>query len=688
MIELEKSATVSFWCNHIDQYRKDADKWYQRSRKIVKRYKDERPDGKNNVNQFNILWSNVQTLAPALYDKNPIPNIDRRFQSDDKLGTTSAQVLERCVSFFTEADEFGDIMRQSVLDRLLAGRGTAWVRYVPNFRDVTIQGNEDILGEGVQATDDAETDEVEQELVSEDVVVDFVHYEDFGHCFAKTWQEVRAVWRAVPLSRKELVERFGEEIGSKVPMDAGRKDEETPDDYKRATVFEIWDKTERKVYWINKSYPEVLDEREDPLRLSGFFPCPKPIYATIANDKLIPTPDYVQYQDQAKELDELTGRISNIISALRVAGVYDASAPALSKLLDGSQADNILIPVDQWALFGEKGGLKGVIDFLPIKEVGEVLIGLYQARDRTKQELYEVTGISDIIRGASNPNETLGAQELKGKYAGLRMGAMQADVARFCRDIVRIFAEIIAEHFSPETIKQISGIKLMTAEEKAMYQQAQAIGQQVPTDESIQEMLVNPTWDDVIALLKDDTARSFRISIETDSTIKQDQDAEKAARTEFLTAASGFIQQAAQVQNPDLAPLLMEMLKFGVKGFKIGREMETTFDVVMQKMKKQAEQPTPQADPMAVEKEKAQAELQMKQADAQAKLQADAQKAQTDAQLKSMEIQSKEQIELKRLEQEAVLERERMAIDAQLRKYEIDLRNAQQQTTVMTNIGE
>ena len=163
---------------------------------------------------------------------------------------------------------------------------------------------------------------------------------------------------------------------------------------------------------------------ERTVKIKWVFPMPKTFVCHNHKRQPNPAPDYVQYQDQAMELDQLTGRIGNLVKALRVAGVYDASAPALQRLLS-EDTENVLIPVEQWAVFGEKGGLKGVMDFLPIKEIGETLIGLYEARDRTKQELYEVTGISDIIRGATNPNETLGAQELKGKYAGLRMGAMQ-----------------------------------------------------------------------------------------------------------------------------------------------------------------------------------------------------------------------------------------------------------------------
>lgn len=614
--QAEQAPIVKFWCDQIHAYEKKAKTWEARSKKIIKRYKDDRSESARNVSRFNILWSNVQTLHPAIYAQPPKPNVDRRFQDDDELGTTVAQVLERAVSYYIN-DDFDDVMNQVVLDRLLPGRGVAWVRYVPNFIDETVEGSEEVKQEGAQVTDDIMLgDEAKppQELYSEDVVVDYVNWQDFGHSVARTWQEVRGVWRRVYLNRKELEGRFGAEKAAKVPMDANELGKGTRDDDeadaalgKRGTVYEIWDRVLKKAIWIVKTLDEPLDERDDPLKLKHFFPCPKPIFSTLANDELIPVPDYLIYQDQAQELDLLTGRIDALSKALKVVGVYDSSAEGVQRMLS-ENVDNQLIPVQNWAMFAEKGGLKGVVDYFPVEQVAKVLIELYGARERVKQDIYEITGISDIVRGATNANETATAQQLKGQFATLRLDNMQKDAARFSRDLVRIMAEIISEHFSLETLKEISGIKLMSAQEKqqimAQMQQAQMVAQQTqqpppPLPEEQQELLAKPTWEEVEQVLRTEGLRCFKIDIETDSTIKADQDAEKTARTEFLTAAGSFIQQAAQIPDPKLQPLLMEMLMFGVRGFKVGREMESTFKVAMDKIRQQADAPQPTVDPAA-----------------------------------------------------------------------------------------
>lgn len=635
MIPAPKTTKQGFWVDQIDTYEKDFSTWKKRSKKIVKRYRDERPDSNNASRmQFNILWSNVQTLAPALYDRPPKPNIDRRFQNDDELGLTVSMVLERSVSYYVGKEMFNEVMTQCVQDRLLPGRGTAWVRYVPQ------------ISESPQLTEDVPTES--PELYGEDTVVDYVHWEDFGHTPGRTWQEVRAGWRRVFMDRDALIKRFGEEKGAVIPLDAkplGSKDSNSAGTM--ASIYEIWDKHKKEVIWLHKDMQDLLETLPDPLGLEEFWPFPKPIFATMTNDSLVPIPDYLQYQDQARELDMLTGRIGKITESLKIAGVYDRSAEGVQRLLS-ENVENALIPVDNWALFGEKGGLKGVVDYFPVEMVVATLAELYQVRDKVKQDLYEITGISDIIRGASNPNETLGAQELKGKYAGLRLGDMQKDVARFSRDLVRIMAEIIAEHFSLETIKQVSGIRLLTEAEKQQIMMAQQPqmgpdGQPIEPPalpEKVQELLAKPTWEQVEGVLRDNMARCFRIDIETDSTIKVDQDAEKAARTEFLTAAGGFIQQAVQVQNPEMQPILMEMLMFGVRGFKVGRDMETTFQVALDKMRKKAENPQPQGPTPEEIQQKMEAERETMKLSQEAEIEREKIKAESDTKIRVAEIQA------------------------------------------------
>lgn len=652
--ESKQTDAQAFWGRQIDTYERKFQDWEKRGKKIVERYRDERKaDSSRRKAKFNILWSNVQTLAPALYASLPKPNVDRRWQESDDLGRYAALALERSGVYFVN-DLFDSVVKNVVLDRLLPGRGTAWVRYEPTFEETK------------QVTEDEQ--DYDSELVTEKVCLDYVHWKDFGHTWARTWEEVRAGWRRVYMDRHELKKRWPDSYKN-IPLDAKEDGSEAEDKGTKACIYEIWDKRDRKVIWLHKAMDDVIEEMDDPLKLENFFPFPKPLFSTLTTDDLIPTPDYAQYQDQAYELDQLTARIGALQKALKVAGVYDGNAQGIDRLLSEG-VENALIPVDQWAVFGDKG-LAGVMSFLPLGEIVQALTGMYEARERVKQDLYEITGISDIIRGASDPNETLGAQELKGKYAGLRLDDKQKDVALFCRDLVRIIIEIVAEHFSIDTIKQISALKLLTNAEKqqvqAMMAAAQQSGQppQLPpnvTPEELEEMMSLPSWEDIETLIKNDTARSFRIDIETDSTIKTDQEQDKQQAMEYVQTMGGFITQAIQVP-PQLAPLAMQMISFASKRFKIGREFETEIDNAISKLKKAAEQPQDQQpDP---ELQKAQMEMQVKQAEMQQNMQLEQARLQANQQIEAQKVQANIQIEAEKTKAQGQLELEKANIEVQ-----------------------
>lgn len=693
---IEDASEVACWVTEIKLYDTDSEDWVERGKRILKRYKDKRTvrETSDGQRRYNVLYSNVQTLLPAYFSRAPKPDIERRFKDKDVIGRMAAQVWERSVTYFTATDDFRDCIKKAVFDRLVPGRGIVWLRYVPHMRDIQVSGNAEVKNDGSQITDDTEqSEEPSQEVYYEEVCSDYVYWEDFGHTVARTWEEVRAVWRKVYLSREELIERFGKEIGSQIQLDyspRGLSDEKTPQDMKKATVFEIWDKPSKQAIWIHKDYPQPLDKRDDPLGLENFFPCPRPLYPMLTNDTLIPVPDFAQYQDQAKELDDLTARIAAITKAVKVAGVYDASAQGVERLL-AEGVENKLIPVEQWAAMSEKGGMKGVMELLPMEDILKTLLGLYEAREKVKNDLYEITGIADIIRGATKASETATAQQIKSNFANLRLDDGQQDVQRFARELVRIIAEIIANHFSLDTLKAISGLKLLTNQEKQQMQmqmqqmamQAQQTGQQPPEPpEEVQEQMNNPTWEEVYGLLKDNAMRCFRIDIETDSTVKQDQLEDKRSRVEFLQAAGSFIQQAVQAtqQAPELAPLLTQMLMFGIRGFKIGKQLENTFDLVMKKIEQKAENPPPA--PPDKEAQASQMTLQLKQQE----MQTDQQNSQAEMELEKMKAAAEQKNE----EQRIMLEKYKIdrELDMEMQKHQMSLDSDSKNTQMMASASE
>jgi hypothetical protein len=680
--ENEAVTLVTKWIDEINLAEQELQPWWRAGDVIVRRYKNEnrnRGGGRPSVDylarRFAVLWSNVSTLQPAIYAKQPKPMVDRRYRDEDPVGKIASDVLERALGFSLDQYDFDGRLKSCVLDYLLPGRGQVWVRYIPHMKTLNAEDDYE-LGEGEEDADDTETGEVEgpgpddstmhegmegerEEVVYEEVQCDHVAWKDWLTNPAREWAEVRWVARRVYMTKAELVERFGKEKAALVPLSTMSTGTDTATDAQRqanktAEVYEVWDKPSKTAFWLSKGVTtSVLDEREDPLGLREFFPCPAPLNATVGPDSTIPVADYVMYQDQAEELDELTARIGKLQDALRMVGVYAGEANRELQLVFSPGNENKLIPIDTFDLWKEKGGVRGLIEWVPVDMVIQTLKGCYEARGQVLNDIYQITGLSDIIRGESNPNETATAQRLKGQWGSLRVRDRQRDLQRFARDAIRLKAEIIAEHFSIDTLKAMTNVKLLTAAEKAQIEQIMPLIQQAeqqglpvppglaPPPEMLQ-LMSEPTWDEVQALLKNDALRSFRIDVETDSTVEPDENAAKAAFTEFTGAVVGLMTAAAGIvpTAPYTAPLFAEILKQGARTFNVSRAMEDVIDKVFE----QAEE-TPPAQPPGPPPpdESAMQVEQLKSQTAQMQAQIEQQRTQMEGQLGMAELNLKGQ---------------------------------------------
>lgn len=686
--ETEESRRVADLIGVITQYDREFAKWVKRSESINKRYRD---DGRSTTNgtsvRFNILWSNVQTLVPATFSRLPQPDVSRRFRDTDPVGRVAALILERALEYEVQHyPDYGASMRQSVQDRFLGGRGTTWARYEPHFKAM----ESGIAQDGEQISEDIEAEEPvepQEQLDYECSPVDYVHYKDFGHSVARTWEEVTKVWRIVYLYEDAVEERFGEEIARTIPYDASpeRKDkvnggEQTP---KQAKIYEIWDKTESKAIWLSKSMNKILDERDDPLKLAEFFPCPRPLYATTTNETLVPVPDFVLYQDQADELNVLSARIDGLVKALQVKGCYDAAIPELARLFsEGTNTD--LIPVKNMAAFVEKNGLKGSIDLVDLVPIANALREAYLAMTQIKEYIYEITGISDIVRGQTEAGETLGAQQIKQNFVGLRLKTMQTDVAKFAAELLALKAQIMCAKYSPDTLIKISAADQLSEADKKYIGPALVL------------LIGEARMQDPEAAAGQNPLRSFRIEVASDSLVQMDEAQDKQDRMEFLKASGAFLKEAFPIiqQAPEAAPLLVQMLKFGVTAFKVGKTIEGDFDQALDALKQQAAKPkeTP-PDPdlikIQAQSQAKQAEMQMTMQLEQQRMQMEDQKNQREQQAQAVQVEQQNQLEAQRealtreheaqleiIRQQAQTEREQQARNDQMVfdkwKYELE----------------
>lgn len=720
----ELGSVVARWDEELRAYEKASKDWVKDSKDNYKRYslRDRSNQPETNADsRFNILWSNVQTQSPALFSRPPVPVVERRFRDKDPVGRIASQMLERAISTDMEFDEIETTGKQITLDFQLVGRGIPWVRYeTDNITTETVVEPLDagfIDGDGnlIEEADEQEDGtflSTAEEVDRERAPVEYVYWEDFYHKPVKFWKELeRDGWvaRRVFMTRRQGIDRFGE-IFKDVPLTATpRGMEEKITDHvaplvKMAEVFEIWNAADKEALWIAREFKRgPLDRKPDPLGLEKFFPCPRAAYATLTTDSLIPIPDYQQYIDQADELDDLTERIDVLTQALKVAGIYDAGLEGLGNLLSNTDTQNIMIPVTNIAALYGKGSagtkLTGVVQFFPVEIVAQVILSLYEARDRVKQTLFEISGLSDILRGQVDPREKLGQSKIKGQFATLRLDDRRQEISRMFRDTIRIKAEIIAEQFDDRMLREISGFdqiqEVISAKRQAGEQAAQQVAQQAKqqvdqlaqqnpqlaqvaaqqaqqaaqaaaqqASQQASEQAAEQMFQSAVQLIRDDKTRGFRIDIEIDSTVSIDEQETKEARVEFLTAAGGFLQQSLPVVQaaPQMASLLGDMLLFAVRGFKAGRPLEAAFEDFVEDLKQPQQQP--QANPEA---EAAQAKAKAEAEKTQIELQAKRQSAAIDLDKKRGELEvskQKAEIEMQVANAELAIKQQELALKA------------------------
>lgn len=690
----EAPARRGHWAEQISKGNARFKTFHERGQQVQDRYRLERENHNYDIYQdrLNILYSSTETIKPSLYAQRPKVQATKRHRDrENDTVTYATMLLEAIGQYGIEEVDFDGVLNNVVQDFLLPGMGIAWVRYEPDIRQRKKPG---------KAENDNDDGSYEEYLAFEGLGLDYVYYKDFITGVARVWKEVPWIARRVYFDYAKAKARFGEEIAKKLqysfrPNDDGRDNRGVAGNGgNQAIIWEIWDKVNRKVIWYSDDYSEdVLEERDDPLKLQDFFPCPEPIRAVWTTSTFIPKSFYSQYRAQAEELDNLTERVRYLTQALRVVGLYDGSQAGLARLLNGN--GNMMIAIDSWAVYAQQGGMKGSIDFFPIKEIVECLASLLQQREVVKAEIYEITGFSDIVRGVSKASETLGAQQIKSDWAGGRIKDMQKQVQRFCRDIIAIMTEIMAEQFSESTLALYAGFDPPeeTPEERQaiaqytaqmmQFQQVQQMGQ-LPGQPPMQPPQPPPPtqkqqaiemFQKVVALLRNEKRRCAQIGIETDSTILPDEAKEREDRMQFLSSAGAFLQQAGPMalQYPDMRGLLGAILMFTIRTFRSSRPLEKEFEEFTKKLAEAPPMAPPGSeggegggsDPAAAQAQvqSEQIKAQAAQADTEARSEIERYKADADAAVEREKIASQERIKMAEL---ALREREVAVKEAEL----------------------
>jgi hypothetical protein len=611
-----------YWKREITNARKYREDYDEEVEECTEIYENCTGDGVEYADErYPIFWANVQTLRPLIYSNLPQADVRRRYGSKNPVARLSSIMLERATNYFMETENATVAFEQARDDALIGGWGVVKVRFEANI--ITDgEGNEDVAGKSIK--------------------FDFIPYKDYLCSPAKIEQLVR--WRAYRhmMDKEELKSLFGNKANETSLSASILEDEEEDDDcelFKRAEVWEIWDKTSGKVIFWSDGYKNgLLSSEDDVYNLQGFFPSPAPINLGKVNSEVLPVPPYRMYKTQAEELNRTCDRIVNIIDQIKAGGLYNAVLEAADVVDMMNNADG------EWSAvkFDPSVNITNLIYQKDLVALANVLSVLRTQKIELIEEIRDITGISDIVRGTSKASETATAQKLKSNFAVSRIQPQQQAMSVFIRDIVRIVAELIAENWTGEELAEICSMQILDQAE--MEQKiAQATRERELAPEELKKLtaLVQEEQDkktktemavtdnmlmQVEKLLQSDKLRGYSIDIETETTVQADSEQLKQDRIEYANTMTNLIGAYAPMVDAGILPLeaMQAVIGFVSRPFKVGRELEEAFEMIGERPAEEEQQTQQPPMDVVIDAQNKARELNIKEFEARTKAANDA----------------------------------------------------------------
>lgn len=611
------------WIEKIRQSEKRDKDWMDAAEKAEAAYSADVSGGQG-VADFNILHSNVETIVPSIFNSTPIPEVRERNGGEDPVAKEASNIFERAIAMLIDDSRLDTEIEQQAQDAFMAGRGVVRIKFDADEQEQPpIAYVDPVTGE--------EWEETQPPIVlNERIVFEVVSWRDYREGPAKRWSAVP--WVAY---RHEVTEEERERLEN---PDYPRDESADPDEAKECTIWEIWCKETGRVYFVVDSTHKVLDIKDDPLGLKGFFPQCQPVQPITLTGKRTPVCPYTVYLKLAEELDIATKRINKITKGLKVRGGAAIGAEAIEAIMEADD-NQIAILADIEGL-GALGGLEKAIMWWPIEKAVAVLQQLYVQREQTKQAIYEITGISDIIRGQGAASESATAQQIKTEWGSLRVKKMQRMIERQVRDLFVLSAEVISQHFSFETLTKMTGVKI--------------------TEE--------------VAAILNKPLDHYRIDVETNSTIRANQSRNREEMSSFLRGTAEFFSTMAPIvaQAPQAAGPLAKMYAAFAGQFSLGKSAEDALDQFVKMAEQAAKQPQPNP-----EAEAQKAEMQMKMDELRGKLELEVEKLKLQAQGLGLDNEIK-QAELALKREELGLKEATAEMDAVATAIEIEMEQEQE----------
>ena len=634
--------TPDYWRRWIKAVKKASKIHFENSEDAWEEYESEedRP--------YPIYWSSVKTLEPAYYSRTPQITTEREFGTTDPVALTASLVAERVGKHLVKENNFDSVMQKSVLDFINADKSTVQVSYSADFVDEETRVPLTPSPDGVTYIDSNTEAPFEDEVFKDETgffgnviqkipTNQKVHllecsYDEILHTpEAKCESEIREKAFYFIMDRSEAEGRFGKEVADKInwktKKDAAMKEGQ---DIARDLTdiigeyvegWECWCLPTKWVYWISDQYQEgFLDSKEDPYKLWNFFPSPKFIISNRPSKTMYPRPAHTKLKNCIAQLHDSADRVAKLSAGCKRRALVDGADDDLIAALNSSE-EGEYIAMTNLAKIVEKGGLENSVLFIPIVELVKAITELSQLQEKFKKEFFEWFGVPDILRGASDPLETYGAQRIKSNEAHNRFKFQKKQVAQLARDAIEMMTDLALALYNEDLIKEICGFNFMSQEHQQRFPEA-------------------------LAMLRNPTIRIVRLAIDTDSMtfVEEEQRAFKAQQvTQTLTAGLEQIYKMLEL-SPDYAATGLQALLLALNAISPGKEFEDSVKKSVTALIQKAQEPKPEKPPEPnVDLMKVQIESQRLQLDTQVKTR-DLERKELQVQFKNQENLQKQQV--------------------------------------------
>jgi hypothetical protein len=618
-------------------------------------------------NRANIFYANIEALMSLVLPSVPQfkahlrqkPEVNDETRERTKFYDLAVKIIEEACQWYIYESLTKDDFRNFKLDYFITGRGVLWVDYVPS-------SNEGELSR---------------------VDVDYVHWLDFAYDPKLKWQEVRWVGRRKFLSEQKLQElypgldfeefQFSNDIYNRLSQDSARQMIDTTymrSGGKYAEIWEIWDKYTKLRLIVSDQYiDKIIDfEAVEGVQEKMFFPTPPPPVGIKNGVDLRPTSEIWSYLPELRQLSYISARKEELLRGLQLKGFVSSENRDLVQQINNAQDGSIYV-----AAMNPQNP-QAPVTYIDNKPKVEMLSVLSQEHDSLKNNIYEISGISDQMRQVSAqsdaPEETATEVKTKTTFGSRRLREKQDVLAEYFKDVYTLVFQRVCSTIKGSDLSRITSVTLVPSlsrelaqteserqQLKAQIQGAQQQMQQMPPPQppqdqqdpnapppppdpaaqqqqqmsqqieqmqqqltqletELQAMRDEPTWEAVSAYMK--MVSEYSVSIEVDL----DDAANFIAKTQLtqqsmMDAQSllGIMGQVAQsvLGAPKLADVYTSILSAMVEGSMYNYAQKRAIEDFVVSLKKQAQDlvnTPPQPPPPDPNMIKAQAAQMMAQA--------------------------------------------------------------------------